>query len=300
MAHAHARDDRLHFDEEPHLYMLDERVPCISVTKLVEETFPIFDADQQIALMKARGTWASSRYALMNEEEVKDMWQEHKERSADHGTRMHALVERFFSPRPKETAWSAEERCLPEMKEFLHWYRQAQKNAPAPLQCYRSEWRIFDEEYAVAGTLDALFQVPSTHQDGKVCVHLYDWKFAREIHLSPRCAEDVATDVRLVHLSNCNFIHYALQLSFYRYLLEKHYDVHVTGMYLLHIRPDSRPDMWDAREKRARTPFPPHAVGTRHRLCEVAYLKEEVLYLLKKHAQKDNDVSTASLLREKE
>ena len=40
------------------------------------------------------------------------------------------------------------------------------------------------------------------------------------------------------HLDDCNFIHYSLQLSFYRYILENYYGLKVGSQTLFHLKQD--------------------------------------------------------------
>ena len=37
------------------------------------------------------------------------------------------------------------------------------------------------------------------------------------------------------HLMDCKFVHYSLQLSFYRYLLESYYDLKITNQLIAHL-----------------------------------------------------------------
>tara|TARA_B100000683_G_scaffold242009_1_gene250444 strand:+ start:1421 stop:2794 length:1374 start_codon:yes stop_codon:yes gene_type:complete len=64
--HGHARDERIHFLEAPHLYIVDGAPMETSVTSIVSAFAEAFDPDRIIALMASsrKETWPRKAYAL--------------------------------------------------------------------------------------------------------------------------------------------------------------------------------------------------------------------------------------------
>ena len=84
---AHPRDPYLKFDPESHTYTLGDRI-LLSVTNIVEDCFPKFDADYW-ALRKAPGMG-------MTPDELKARWEANATRSRSLGTEMHEKIERYY------------------------------------------------------------------------------------------------------------------------------------------------------------------------------------------------------------
>jgi hypothetical protein len=79
-----------------------------------------------------------------------------------------------------------------------------------------SEFPVYDGEYSVAGTCDLLVYNPLTES-----IDIYDWKTNDSI-MDPNVDFGKFGFKRLSHIKDTNFWHYALQLSVYKYILEKH------------------------------------------------------------------------------
>lgn len=96
---------------------------------------------------------------------------------------------------------------------------------------YRTEWRIYHEDYDLAGTLDFLERTP----DGTF--NIYDWKRSKKL---------IEADGRIIcespyhtkglhpvgHLPDTSYWHYALQLSIYKFILEERYGIRVSQLKL--------------------------------------------------------------------
>mgnify|MGYP002518283596 CR=1 FL=1 len=117
-----------------------------------------------------------------------------------------------------KTEGSKQEEVFEEEPEFLQFSKDH------TLHPYRTEWRIYFEEYGVAGTLDFL-----EYQNGVFTI--YDWKRSEKlvqngtIERESRWGNKALAPVS--HLSDTTYYHYALQVSMYRYILEQKYDIHV-------------------------------------------------------------------------
>ncbi len=253
----HERDERLHFDAREHVYTIDGQV-FRSVTTIVEDQFEKFDADY----------WAEKK-ALdlgLTPDEIKAQWAHKGEIARTLGTQMHEKIERYYlglpsSPPPQGGRLRAGEPSpsgeleggqggLDETYQlFLRFTRQYH------LTPYRTEWAIFDEDSRVAGTLDFL-----DLQDGVFTI--YDWKRSNKI-LYQGQPDTVSrfgkTALQPIgHIPDTTYWHYALQVSIYRYILEKNYHIRTAAGRLAIFHPDYGR---------------PHVV-------EVPYLREEAIAVL--------------------
>ena len=206
---SHPRDSRLLFDPESHTYYIEGR-PLKSVTTLVEECFPQFDA-LYWAHRKAPQEGLTPE-GLMAKGEAEAC------RARDLGTTMHDKIERYYLGEDSGDDTDAYRlfRCFAAVNR---------------LYPFRTEWRIYLEEYGIAGTLDFLERTP----DGTY--NIYDWKRSRKLINRFGMVEATSPFRKtglhpISHLPDCSYYHYALQVSVYRYILEQKYGINVNKMRL--------------------------------------------------------------------
>ena len=206
---SHPRDSRLLFDPESHTYYIEGR-PLKSVTTLVEECFPQFDALY----------WAHRKAPQegLTPEELMAKWEAEACRARDLGTTMHDKIERYYLGEDSGDDTDAYRlfRCFAAVNR---------------LYPFRTEWRIYLEEYGIAGTLDFLERTP----DGTY--NIYDWKRSRRLINRFGMVEATSPFRKtglhpISHLPDCSYYHYALQVSVYRYILEQKYGINVNKMRL--------------------------------------------------------------------
>lgn len=214
LAPAHERDAFVQFEEEGHAYSVMGRADFVSVTTYIGRLFAAFEPDLVIEKMMAGKNWPKSKYFGMDAAGIKQVWKD----AADLGTLLHADIEHFYKGEPYENT-------SPEFLQFLEF----DKNKGA-LKPYRSEWRVFDEEVGIVGTIDMVFERP----DGTV--DIYDWKRTNQI--TKKSPWGNALHPLLAHLPDTNYWHYALQLNLYQYLLESKYGLKVSGRYLVCMHPE--------------------------------------------------------------
>lgn len=213
---AHPLDSRLNFDAETHTYTVGNKV-LKSVTSLVEDCFPKFDADY----------WASRKAPALgvSPADLKASWERDARKARDLGTAMHKKIEHYYLG--NDTGDDGEAYAM-----FRH-FAAAEQLFP-----FRTEWRIYLEDYGVAGTLDFLEKRP----DGTF--NIYDWKRSKKL---------VGADGTILkhnrfgnkglhpigHIDDTPYFHYALQVSIYRFILETRYDITVNGMKLGVFHPEN-------------------------------------------------------------
>lgn len=201
----HTRDERLSFNDSTHIYTVNGRI-FDSVTTIVENAFPKFDSEKHAKVVAEREGLTISQ--------VLKAWEEKGKISREAGTKMHQQIERFL------TGLSYERTT--EVSLFEYFYNQVS------LHPYRTEWAIFDEDSRIAGTVDYV-----DDENGYI---LYDWKRSTSILKNGFPDKSNAFGEKgnypIEHLDNCAYYHYALQLSFYRYILEKNYGITITKQRL--------------------------------------------------------------------
>ena len=212
LTNSHIRDSRISFDEASHTYTYHGQV-FKSVTTLVEECFEQFDADY----------WSRKKAPSlgMTPQQVKDMWEKKGEEARNLGTQMHEKIERHYMGYSNTS--DATYRLF---EKFTETYK---------LNPYRTEWAIYDEESGIAGTLDFL-----NFQNGEFTI--FDWKRSNKIIVGGKPEKFSKWGKRafspIAHVHDTTYWHYALQVSIYRYILEKNYGIRVSNSKLAVFHPD--------------------------------------------------------------
>ena len=234
--HAHELDRRIVFEPVEHKYIVDNEIVCDSVTQVVSSHFEQFNADY----------WAARKATPeCPAEQLKAMWAAKGEEARNLCTLLHHRIEEYYLGH-KADKDAEKEQGYRHFLDFTSRYT---------LTPYRSEWPVFSRRFRIAGTIDFLAF------DGK-SFEIYDWKrstkvcdnFGRPL-LS--CYGRHAFDP-ISHVPDTTFHHYALQLSFYRYILATEYGINVDACRLGVFHPDM----------------------TSWHLVEVPYLEVEVITIL--------------------
>lgn len=202
----HYRDSYISFDETNHTYIVDGNT-LQSVTNIVENCFPKFEAE-----LHAKYTAAKLG---ITPEKVIMMWEQKGKESRELGTVMHQKIENYYQGKD-----SKEDDSYRLFKMFTDKVK---------LEPYRTEWAVYDTDYNIAGTIDFV-----DYQDGKYTI--YDWKRSDKIIANGMPVKVSKYQEKglypLEHLENCAYYHYALQLSLYKFILEKNYDIKVSDLRL--------------------------------------------------------------------
>lgn len=210
---AHHRDQLLKFDPEKHIYTHNSIV-FKSVTTLVEECFEKFDTEYWAPRIAAKRG--------ISETEIRKQWEEKAEEARTLGTNMHNKIESYYlgeSPESDETYVLFE--------KFTRDYK---------LNPYRTEWAIYDEDLQIAGTLDFLDFTDNVFT-------IYDWKRSDKIVEN---GKEITTNrynktalPPINNIPDTTYWHYALQVSIYRYILKRKYDIDVAEGRLVVFHPSN-------------------------------------------------------------
>ena len=202
----HHRDLKISFDEATHLYKVNG-VTLQSVTNFVNGCFPKFNAEF-FAQKKAANMGITTQ-------EVLDMWEQKGKESRELGTELHKKIENYY-----QGVASTEDDTF---KLFLMFAKKIE------LKPYRTEWAVYDIKHNIAGTIDFV-----DYQNGEYII--YDWKRSDKIianGLPIKINEyNEKGNYPLEHLDNTPYYHYALQLSIYKFILEKNYNMKIADLRL--------------------------------------------------------------------
>ncbi len=203
----HWRDRNVTFRKADHLYIVDG-TPLDSVTTFVKNCFPEFDSEFH-AKRKAEALGITN-------EEVLEMWDKKGRESRDKGTAMHEKIESYYLGKPVST-----DETFELFKIFAN---------KISLKPYRTEWAVYDWEQKIAGTIDFV-----DYQNGEYII--YDWKRSDKLIAknglpikNSQYGEKALPPID--YLDNSPYYHYALQLSLYKYILEKNYGITVSKLRL--------------------------------------------------------------------
>lgn len=205
--------NNISLDQENHKYELKDSPDFhfSSVTEFIHHFFEKFD---QVGIaQKLINT--HPKYSGKTVDEVIKEWS----KGAIRGTIVHNELEAFIK-----------ENITPEHEMSIigaEWIKEKQKD---PDNTFFSEVIIYSKELGIAGTIDVL--VYNKKQD---TYHLVDWKTNKRIDKTSY-KKKIGILNSTKHMQDCNFNHYSLQLSFYRYILERYYGINVGSQTLFHLK----------------------------------------------------------------
>lgn len=206
-------DDDITLLEPDHQYKLkdDPGFEFTSCTTFVKYFFTPFD---KIGIANDLTT-NKPKYIHMTPQELVAEWN----KAAIEGTLVHEEIERFIKDGVKPTHPKSEV-AVKWIKEYL-----------IEIGRYEifSEVFVYSKELALAGTIDLLI-----YDKLKGTYKIVDWKTNKRIDTKSfdnRTGHQEATR----NLMDCNFIHYSIQLSLYRYILENYYGLTMNGSAISHL-----------------------------------------------------------------
>ena len=202
----HPFDSTISFRVSDHLYIVNG-VCLESVTAFVSNCFPKFNAELH-AKQKAGALGISVQ-------EVIEKWEQKGKESRDLGTAMHKKIENYY-----QGIDSANDDTFNLFRIFANNIK---------LVPYRTEWAVYDWEYKLAGTIDFV-----DCQNGQYTI--YDWKRSDKIIANGMPIKTNKYGEKgnypLEHIDNSPYYHYALQLSLYKFILERNYGIKVDKLRL--------------------------------------------------------------------
>lgn len=214
---SNACGEKVIFDVKDHIYRLEKNGKrLISVTQTIDKFAPEFHTD--IMAKRSEATYGEDASV------IKHAWREHNETAKENGSWMHNYLEAYAlglpTEKPKDTY--TRERCK-HMRNVVDTITKGARDVVV-------EKILFSEKLGLAGTVDLLVLL----DDGLM---ILDWKTSAQIIQFSRYHQKMLSPIE--YLEDCNFVHYSLQLNFYkRLLIEEGYypDVSKYEMGIVHIR----------------------------------------------------------------
>ncbi len=231
---SHPRDAMIEFEPKEHKYTIDgvdEGV--ISATGLLEEYFEEFDAEKIID--KYYDNWqerGDERYSGKSKEEIAQKWEENREEKSRLGTKLHEKIEHYYKN-------NAHHNDLSEIKTEYEFFKEFIFNNPGLSaereEDYKSEWKVCtDLDLKLAGTLDMCFK----NSDGTY--DIYDWKRAKNIETKESYSGEGKKNIPGTKIPNTNYHKYSLQLTIYKYILQKYYGIKIRRMCFVQFHPKQK------------------------------------------------------------
>ena len=217
---SHPRDKSISLDEKTHIYTINNKTDFKSVTTFVHGLFKPFDSDKVIDNIINSRNYKTSKYFNMTRQEIKDMWEVNRKDAADKGTKMHLDIENYYNHIQVDN----------NSIEFTYFKNFLNNNKI--LKPYRTEWKVWDEDYKITGTIDMVYE----NSDNTLMI--YDWKRSKAI-IRNKPFETYSNIDCISHIPDLNFWHYSLQLNIYKRILESKYNKKITKMCLVCLYPDN-------------------------------------------------------------
>lgn len=223
------QQQHIRFVEKTHQYFDPQNKEYRSVSKLIQTIKPKFDREEislRMAQKKAReeGIPVEQAQGIILAE-----WDRKRDSSSDWGNFIHNGIEDYLN------TGTTHKDLLPIGKQIASFI--------APFYKYYPEAILYDSEFGIAGQTDLTVVRQRTknsvvdfydyktneqkgiyydsilrHQDGKIKKHI------NKFLLEP-----------LSHLEDCNYNHYALQLSIYAYMAERTFGIKVGRLAIIFI-----------------------------------------------------------------
>jgi ATP-dependent exoDNAse (exonuclease V) beta subunit len=205
-------DNQISLIEETHQYVLETNpgLSFQSVTTVVGSFFEPFDSIK----IATNLCDTHPKYKNMRPEQLIQEWQT----ASNHGTKVHKEIELSI----KENLEPSE----PKATSALKWLDKYCKKSDIDIF---TEIIVYSKELKIAGTIDIL-----AYDKTEDVYEIIDWKTSKKIK-TRSFNNKMGNHPVTATIMDCNFNHYALQLSLYRYLLENHYGIKVRNQLIGHL-----------------------------------------------------------------
>lgn len=209
------------FFENGHYYEYKGKRVGISVTRLIEEYTNEFDAQtvaEKVAIKQNKTV-----------QEVLDEWDYKNKFACEKGSTCHEYAqtlwsEEEWSPKMFDNSVEYENAICKIFKQADNFYEDYQDH----LEHLADEFVVGSLEYDICSAIDHLFINKLT--GGLVLV---DYKTNSDIHKTEKYAKDMK--VPLQHLKDFTLTHYHIQLSIYKYLVEKYTNLKIEEMFIVYF-----------------------------------------------------------------
>ena len=244
------------FHEEEHFYTLNDYRFGISATSLIETYAQEFDSDG-ISQMVANKRGISQK-------EVLDEWKKENEFSCIKGSCIHLKAQSLWMGTDYEIDYNTIDDTIDKdrlKKEYDIMSKQATDFYNDYKDMYdmiQDEFIVWSKEFDIAGSIDGIMYNKNTQQ---CCI--LDFKSNKDLQFKSKYRKKMK--VPLHELDDVNGQHYYIQLSIYKFLIEKYTNIKVDELFIVYfnINADS------------------------YEIIEIPYLKKEVEEILENRRVKN-------------
>lgn len=232
------------FFEEDHHYEYKGEKVGISVTRLIEDYTNDFDSEaiaEKVAIRDNKSI-----------QEVLDEWEYKNKFACEKGSTCHEFAQSLWNGKEWEMLeFDKSEEYENAVSKIVNQFVKFHRDYCGTLEHLADEFVIGSEEYDIASAIDHLFINKLT--GGLVLV---DYKTNSDIHKTEKYAKNMK--VPLNHLKDFTLNHYYIQLSIYKYLVEKYAKVKIEEMFIVYASENIE----------------------NYEIIEIPYLKKEVIKIL--------------------
>ena len=237
--------NQITFVENIHKYYINQEPSApVSVTGFISKFKPKFDEDKW-ARIKAKKLGISA-------DEMKFIWREKNLFSTTIGTCFHKIAESVYTgvkyhinkyelqASLGDSSYEDLRDLLPVFVEQFKIFYNSTKNILDPI---KNELVIGDlDGTRICGTMDMLVYNNRSKQ-----YEIYDFKTNKDITYSSAYKERYSTP--LDDLEVCEYNTYSLQLSFYKYIIEKYTNLKIGALYIVWFdRLKNKPEIIDVKD----------------------------------------------------
>ncbi len=209
------------FFEENHTYTYKDKPISIGATGLIGQYCNEFDAEsvaEKVAEKEGKSV-----------QEILDEWEYKNKFACEKGSTCHEYAQSLWSGEEwKVKLFDNSEEYRKAVAKIMYQANDFCQDYINRLEHLADEYVIGSEEYDIASAIDHLFINKLT--GGLVLV---DYKTNSDIHKNEKYAKNMK--VPLTHLKDTTLNHYAIQLSIYKYLVEKYTGLKIEEMFIVYF-----------------------------------------------------------------
>ena len=238
------------FYENGHYYTYKDKPISIGATGLIEQYTQDFDSQavaERVAIRDNKSV-----------QEVLDEWEQKNKWACEKGHLGHCYVQETWEQLYPSPIWFDDEEKRIAINRICNQADNFYNDYKDRLELIYNEYVIGSFEYDLASAIDALFINKLT--GGLVLV---DYKTNSDIHKNERYAKNMK--VPLSHLKDFTLNHYYIQLSIYKYLVEKYTNLKIEEMFIVYFSENIK----------------------NYEIIEIPYLKDEVIKILENRREKN-------------
>lgn len=239
------------FYPDGHYYTCKSQPVGISVTRFIEQYTNEFDSQTIAEKVAIRDN--KSVEEVLAEWKAKNVW------SCLKGSKSHEFAQSLWSGElyQKDIKQATEEQKM-ALESIKQQAKQFYEDFKDRLEHLADEFVVGSESYSIASAIDHLFINKLTGE-----LVLVDYKTNTDIYKNDKYAKKMK--VPLHHLKDTTLNHYYIQLSIYKYLIEKYTDLKIDEMFIV----------WFSEK------------NTNYEILEVPYLEKEVIKILENRREKN-------------